>query len=86
MTASNENTRKLENQAPHLNYYPHWLDNLARDVILQGAVFNGQLRGAEQVGKMLSFARSAHGLPAHRRWSSSPARTRRNGRCRNRIG
>ncbi|MDT5080641.1 MAG: hypothetical protein QOJ80_5278 [Mycobacterium sp.] len=60
MTTSNEITGKLENQAPHLDYYPHWLDNLADDVILQGAVFNGELRGAEQVGKMLSFARSLY--------------------------
>ncbi|ORA28266.1 hypothetical protein [Mycobacterium aquaticum] len=60
MTTPNEINRKLENQAPHLNYYPYWLDNLAPDVILQGAVFNGELRGAEQVGKMLSFARSLY--------------------------
>jgi hypothetical protein len=60
MTTSNDNTAKLENQAPHLTYYPHWLDNLAQDVILQGAVFNGELCGAEQVGKMLSFARSLY--------------------------
>ena len=60
MTTSSENSRKLENQAPHLDYYPHWLDNLADDVILQGAVFNGELRRAKQVGKMLSFARSLY--------------------------
>jgi hypothetical protein len=60
MTAPTEITHTLENQATHLNYYPHWLDNLADDVILQGAVFNGELRGAEQVGKMLSFARSLY--------------------------
>ena len=48
MTTSDEDARKLENQAPHLNYYPHWLDNLASDVILQGAVFNGELRGARR--------------------------------------
>lgn len=60
MTTSDEPNRKLENQAPHLTYYPHWLDNLADDVILQGTVFNGELRGAEQVGKMLSFARSLY--------------------------
>ena len=60
MTTSNELTRKLENQASHLTYYPHWLDNLADDVILQGAVFNGEPRGAEQVRKMLSFARSLY--------------------------
>jgi hypothetical protein len=59
MSASNEITRKLENQAPHLDYYPQWLDNLADDIVLQGAVFNGELRGAEQVG-MLSFARSLY--------------------------
>lgn len=58
MTTPDEH--KLENQATHLTYYPHWLDNLADDVILQGAVFNGELRGAEQVGKMLSFARSLY--------------------------
>jgi hypothetical protein len=58
MTAPGEH--KLENQATHLDYYPHWLDNLADDVILQGAVFNGEVRGAEQVGKMLSFARSLY--------------------------
>jgi hypothetical protein len=50
----------LDNQAPHLTYYRHWLDNLADDVVLQGAVFNGELRGAEQVGRMLSFARSLY--------------------------
>jgi hypothetical protein len=60
MTRPNENTRKLENQAQHLDYYPHWLDKLADDVILQGAVFNGELHGAQQVGKMLSFARSLY--------------------------
>ena len=60
MTTSDEITRKIENQAPHLDYYPHWLDNLADDVILQGAVFNGELRGAERVGKVLSFARSLY--------------------------
>jgi hypothetical protein len=60
MANPKQSTRKLENQAPHLNYYPHWLDNLAHDVILQGAVFNGELRGAQQVGKMLSFARSLY--------------------------
>lgn len=53
-------TRTLDNQAPHLDYYPQWLDNLADDVILQGAVFNGELRGAYDVGKMLSFARSLY--------------------------
>src|ERR1700761_7592296 len=60
MAKTEESIRKLENQAQHLNYYPHWLDNLADDVILQGAVFNGELRGAQQVGKMLSFARSLY--------------------------
>jgi hypothetical protein len=55
-----DTARKLENQAPHLTYYPHWLDNLADDVILQGAVFNGELCGAKQVGTMLSFARSLY--------------------------
>jgi hypothetical protein len=60
MTTSNETIRKLDNRAPHLDYYPHWLDNLADDVILQGAVFNGELRGADNVGKMLSFARSLY--------------------------
>jgi len=44
MTTPDETARKLDNQAPHLTYYPHWLDNLADDVILQGAVFNGELR------------------------------------------
>jgi hypothetical protein len=60
MTTPNDSTRKLDNRAPHLDYYPHWLDNLADDVILQGAVFNGELRGADDVGKMLSFARSLY--------------------------
>jgi hypothetical protein len=52
--------RQAGNQATHLDYYPLWLNNLADDVILQGAVFNGELRGAEPVGKMLSFARSLY--------------------------
>ena len=60
MTTPNETTHKFDNQATHLDYYPQWLDRLADDVILQGAVFNGELRGAEQVGKMLSFARSLY--------------------------
>ncbi len=59
-TTRDETTHKLDNQAPHLDYYPDWLDNLAADVILQGAVFNGELRGAKQIGKMLSFARSLY--------------------------
>src|SRR6201995_3447790 len=59
-TTRDETTHKLDNQAPHLDYYPHWLDNLADDVILQGAVFNGEVRGADEVGKMLSFARSLY--------------------------
>src|ERR1700748_46138 len=66
MAKPEESIRKLENQAQHLDYYPHWLDNLAHDVILQGAVFNGELRGAEQVGKMLSFARSLYAFQAFR--------------------
>jgi hypothetical protein len=60
MTTPDKFSRKLDNQATHLDYYPHWLDNLADDVILQGAVFNGELRGADNVGKMLSFARSLY--------------------------
>ena len=60
MTTPNETTHKFDNQAQHLDYYPNWLDNLADDVILQGVVFNGEVRGAEQVGKMLSFARSLY--------------------------
>lgn len=60
MTTPKGTPRKLDNQAQHLTYYPHWLDNLADDVILQGAVFNGELRGARQVGTMLSFARSLY--------------------------
>jgi hypothetical protein len=64
MTTPNETPRKLDNQARHLDYYPHWSDNLADDVILQGAVFNGEVRGADQVGKMLSFARSLSRISA----------------------
>jgi hypothetical protein len=60
MVEPKQSTHQLENQARHLNYYPHWLDNLADDVILQGAVFNGELLGAQQVGRMLSFARSLY--------------------------
>jgi hypothetical protein len=60
MTVPNEATHKFDNQASHLDYYPHWLDRLADDVILQGAVFNGEVRGAQEVGKMLSFARSLY--------------------------
>ena len=60
MTTPNETPRKLDNQAPPLHYYPHWLDNLADDVVLQGAVFNGELRGAANVGKMLSYVRSLY--------------------------
>src|SRR6478609_8388672 len=66
MTTPDETARKLDNQAPHLTYYPHWLDNLADDVILQGAVFNGELRGAKQVGTMLSFARSLYAFQDYR--------------------
>ncbi|MGW7243000.1 hypothetical protein [Streptomyces sp. NPDC054804] len=46
------------NQAPHLDYYPEWLDNLAGDVILQGNFANGEVLGKEKVGKLLGFARS----------------------------
>ena len=51
MTTPNETTRKFDDQAPHLDYYPHWLDGLADDVILQGAVFNGEVRGADRSGR-----------------------------------
>jgi hypothetical protein len=60
MPTPNETSAERVNQAPHLDYYPQWLDGLADDVILQGAVFNGELRGAEQVGTMLSYARSLY--------------------------
>ncbi|MER5900485.1 hypothetical protein ABT150_10345 [Streptomyces mirabilis] len=58
MTTPNEPIGKLKNQAPHLDYYPEWLDNLADDVILQGNFANGEVTGKEKVGKLLSFARS----------------------------
>ncbi|MFF4896077.1 hypothetical protein [Streptomyces sp. NPDC001068] len=58
MTTSNERTSGSENQAPHLDYYPEWLDNLADDVILQGNFANGEILGKEKVGKLLGFARS----------------------------
>src|ERR1700723_1362450 len=66
MVEPKQSTHRLENQAQHLNYYPHWLDSLADEVILQGAVFNGELRGAQQVGKMLSFARSLYAFQEFR--------------------
>lgn len=70
MTTPHHAGRQLENLAPHLNYYPHWLDNLADDIILQGAVFNGELRGAREVGKMLSFARSLYAFQDFRFYGS----------------
>ena len=49
-----------ENLASHLDYYPAWLDNLADDVVLQASVLNGEVRGADQVKKLLSHARSLY--------------------------
>ncbi|MGW8800744.1 hypothetical protein ACWGN9_27275 [Streptomyces sp. NPDC055775] len=60
MTTPNEPTDGSKNQAPHLDYYPHWLDNLADDVILQGNFANGEVLGKEKVAKLLGFARSIY--------------------------
>ena len=49
-----------ENQASHLDYYPQWLDKLADDVVLQAAVLNGEVRGADKVRTLLSFARTLY--------------------------
>jgi hypothetical protein len=58
MSTPDNPTDKASKDAPHLTYYPFWLDNLADDVVIQGAVFNGEIRGAEQVGQIVHFARN----------------------------
>jgi hypothetical protein len=39
-------------------YYPHWLDNLADDVTLEGAAMEGTARGAETVHTIIVTART----------------------------
>jgi hypothetical protein len=41
-------------------YYPWWLDNLADDVIGEGAAMQGALRGAEDVRKLVQDARELY--------------------------
>ncbi|MFE2131650.1 hypothetical protein ACFW9X_00090 [Streptomyces sp. NPDC059466] len=42
------------------DYYPHWLDNLADDVTMEGSVIDGVVRGAEDVRTVLSYARTLY--------------------------
>jgi hypothetical protein len=51
MSTPDNPTDKASKDAPHMTYYPFWLDNLADDVVIQGAVFNGEIRGADGVRK-----------------------------------
>ncbi|MGZ6831731.1 MAG: hypothetical protein ACXVGN_00995 [Mycobacteriaceae bacterium] len=42
------------------DYYPHWLDNLADDVTMEGSVLNGIVRGAEDIRTVLAHARTLY--------------------------
>ncbi len=42
------------------DYYPPWLDNLAEDVTMEGAVLNGIVTGAEDVRTLLAYARTLY--------------------------
>src|ERR1051326_7818676 len=42
------------------DYYPSWLDNLADDVTMEGAVLSGVVRGADSVRTLLGFARTLY--------------------------
>jgi hypothetical protein len=42
------------------DYYPAWLDRLADDVILEGSVMNGSVRGPEAVRAILGHARTLY--------------------------
>jgi hypothetical protein len=42
------------------DYYPAWLDRLADDVILEGSVMNGSVRGPEAVRTILGHARTLY--------------------------
>ncbi|MET8406751.1 hypothetical protein ABZV34_01305 [Streptomyces sp. NPDC005195] len=42
------------------DYYPHWLDNLADDVTMEGSVLNGVVSGPEDVRTVLSYARTLY--------------------------
>ena len=53
MSTPDNPTDKASKDAPHMTYYPFWLDNLADDVVIQGAVFNGEIRGADGVRNRL---------------------------------
>lgn len=41
-------------------YYPAWLDNLAKDVTLEGAAMEGTARGAEAVHSIVVAAREIY--------------------------
>ncbi|GHJ39429.1 hypothetical protein [Streptomyces sp. TS71-3] len=42
------------------DYYPPWLDQLADDVTLEGAALNGVVHGADNVRKLLAYARTLY--------------------------
>lgn len=42
------------------DYHPIWLDELADDVTMEGAVLNGTVHGAEAVRTLLGYARTLY--------------------------
>ena len=50
----------LDNINGKTDYYPHWLDELADDVTLEGAAMEGTARGAETVRSIVLYARTLY--------------------------
>jgi hypothetical protein len=48
------------------HYYPRWVDHLAPDVILEGSLFDGAIRGADAVRSVVVGIRSLYEQQEHR--------------------
>ena len=70
--------RNLENQAQHLDYYPHWLDNLADDVTIESSVLTGIAEGRTRSGQYSG----SHGSCTTIRSSTTSLRTPTTGSSR----
>src|SRR5262249_53424804 len=49
-----------DNKTAAKNYFPVWLNNLADDVTLEGAMMNGAVRGPDAVRTLIGFVRTLY--------------------------
>jgi hypothetical protein len=48
------------------DYYPKWVDNLAKDATLEGSMLDGAVQGAENVRSVVTTIRSLYDRQAHK--------------------